>query len=654
MTKSLETKRSFLSVSRIVLAVLMCLLFTGCALLDIKDKGGMVNPDAVSEEETGVAENETENDMSRFMKKKTETESDTEITADGDQPVRKPVRETMDGEIQKTVSSGTWMTETGKSALVEDREYVNQLSAAAGVYFIDYTADFTSGGRQEQVKILFPYLENLPADHRIECDGDEWYVIVPASENWTIAVNRNTWNENTFEDVKGEEIARISDGLPFLLRCNVSDLHSNVMLTAQNGNRSASWCPEYNLYAEEVLGNESFVALGVMNEFLNTGYLYNMEGSWYCDANVNDQGQPFFYNVSFLTDLAGNPTTIGYYGGLLVDGVQEIRFFWDGTYIRRTEPWEYEYWFNTPDGERTGTIRVEPDNDTVLIQNLGGESFFPYTGNDSAVFYYIPQDAYGEAAGEGAGDEGAAADLEYVTQVPEIHEKILQGMSIYEEESEEINGEPGRVYVLISDNGSQYVREGYYALTTKGVYRMDYLTGEWELIEGRGGNLMKEITLERLPATVEELAAMPQAALTVPEEVAALTVAALARFPENQEDAAQMLDFLRGPRPLNGIDKQFLKDRFRGKEYLMRSFFAGSSPENNYTPSMPYRVVVSENPYSRSQLAEGYLTLYVNCSGADSPRPLKLRKKPSTGQWFLWEQQLLAGIRIPAAADPWS
>ena len=46
---------------------------------------------------------------------------------------------------------------------------------------------------------------------------------------------------------------------------------------------------------------------------------------------------------------------------------------------------------------------------------------------------------------------------------------------------------------------------------------------------------MKEITLERLPATVEELAAMPQAALTVPEEVAALTIAALARFPENQE-----------------------------------------------------------------------------------------------------------------------
>ena len=265
------------------------------------------------------------------------------------------------------------------------------------------------------------------------------------------------------------------------------------MLTAQNGNRSASWCPEYNLYAGEVFGNEDFVTLNVMNEFVNTGYLYNMDGSWYCDGNVNDQGQPFFYNVTLQTDLAGNPTSILYYGGLLVDGSEEIRFYWDGTYVARgpaeygsdekTGPWEYEYWLNTPDGERNGTIRMQTENDTLYIQDLSGDSFFPYTGNDSATFYYLPQSAMDEAAGEGAGDEGAADDMDYVAHVPEIHEEILQGMSIYEEESEEIYGEPGRVYVLISDNGSQYVREGYYALTTKGVYRMDYLTGEWELIE---------------------------------------------------------------------------------------------------------------------------------------------------------------------------
>ena len=143
---------------------------------------------------------------------------------------------------------------------------------------------------------------------------------------------------------------------------------------------------------------------------------------------------------------------------------------------------------------------------------------------------------------------------------------------------------------------------------------------------------MSEIRMDKLPKTLDELKAMPQAGLTNPEEVAALTVAVLALYPENPAETEKMLDFLRGPRPLNGMDKQFIKDRFRGKEYLMRSFFAGSYPENNYTPVLPYRVVVSENPYSRSQLADGYLTLYVNCSGADSPRPLKLRKKPSKGR----------------------
>ena len=86
----------------------------------------------------------------------------------------------------------------------------------------------------------------------------------------------------------------------------------------------------------------------------------------------------------------------------------------------------------------------------------------------------------------------------------------------------------------------------------------------------------------------------------------------------------------------------------------MRSYLVGSTPENNYTPVQPYRVIVSENTYSWTQFVDGYLTLYVACSGADSPRPLKLRNKPSTGQWFLWEQQLLTGIRIPQVADPWA
>lgn len=76
---------------------------------------------------------------------------------------------------------------------------------------------------------------------------------------------------------------------------------------------------------------------------------------------------------------------------------------------------------------------------------------------------------------------------------------------------------------------------------------------------------MSEITLNSLPKTLDELKAMPQAALTVPEEVAALTVAALALYPENPAETEKMLDFLRGPRPLNGMTRFSSRSRRIGR-----------------------------------------------------------------------------------------
>ena len=61
-----------------------------------------------------------------------------------------------------------------------------------------------------------------------------------------------------------------------------------------------------------------------------------------------------------------------------------------------------------------------------------------------------------------------------------------------------------------------------------------------------------------------------------------------------------------------------------------------------------------ENPYARDNIDEGYLTLQVESGGADSPRQIRLRTKPSTGQWFLWEQFLLSDVRVPVSADPWA
>ena len=49
----------------------------------------------------------------------------------------------------------------------------------------------------------------------------------------------------------------------------------------------------------------------------------------------------------------------------------------------------------------------------------------------------------------------------------------------------------------------------------------------------------------------------------------------------------------------------------------------------------------------------GYKKLLVRSGGADSPREIVLRQR-GDGKWFLWDQFLLAGIRVPKSEDPWA
>lgn len=160
------------------------------------------------------------------------------------------------------------------------------------------------------------------------------------------------------------------------------------------------------------------------------------------------------------------------------------------------------------------------------------------------------------------------------------------------------------------------------------------------------------ITFQTLPESLAQMQRLPEAALETPFQTAALTVCALCVYGKDRQAGTEMLNWLRGPRPMNGQEISFLNDRFRGgKEYIPFSYFQGATPDNGYTPSQPYTITVQSDHTSGAE--QGYCKLFIPCGGADSPRPIRLRMR-GDGKWLLWEQYLMTGIRQPAALDPWA
>ena len=160
------------------------------------------------------------------------------------------------------------------------------------------------------------------------------------------------------------------------------------------------------------------------------------------------------------------------------------------------------------------------------------------------------------------------------------------------------------------------------------------------------------VTFSSVPATFAEFSALPQTDLSKPENTCAMFLLALNLYTKDKDAGVEAVNLLRGPRPLSNYDIQFLRDRLRDKAYLPLAYFDGATPENTYTPSQPLTLQVLTDPRPQD-VEDGYLRVFLKTAGADSPRPIKLRRKGEN--WYLWEySSILSGIRIPVKDDPWA
>lgn len=92
---------------------------------------------------------------------------------------------------------------------------------------------------------------------------------------------------------------------------------------------------------------------------------------------------------------------------------------------------------------------------------------------------------------------------------------------------------------------------------------------------------------------------------------------------------------------------QLIERQLNKSPYVIRSYFSNTSPGNNYSiPENNLEVVLSTNKYSGT-VEDGKIKFFVDCSGADSPRPITV-KRDSNQSWSAREfSSLIVGIRAP-------
>lgn len=145
---------------------------------------------------------------------------------------------------------------------------------------------------------------------------------------------------------------------------------------------------------------------------------------------------------------------------------------------------------------------------------------------------------------------------------------------------------------------------------------------------------------DSLPKSLDELNSLPESDLSTPFKTAALTVAAFCNYSTFRGLVLEMLKFLKGE-ALSNYELQNLRDNLDNKDYVPLSYFEGSSPENNFTPTVPFTITISETPFS--YMYDGYAQLSIKSSGAKQPRLIRLKKNDD--KWYLFENFLLVDIK---------
>ena len=273
--------------------------------------------------------------------------------------------------------------------------------------FRDQVRTLLKNGKYEE---QYSFLADVPKENYISYNGEEVYAIVPQSTQYAMKVESFDWDENANAMVRDTlYISQKAD--PVILKCNLSELSYNVVITLTKGTETFSYSPSLSLmdgalYAYNLDGMEIYdftlydnLEIPVWNEGGECGGCGDPEGygapleaageepgligQWISTELKNQSGQNITYGMYF-GDYQYFEFQYGQMGGHDLE-------CWSGTFEVtdqfRNGELVVHYVLYTPDGIREGEFYTMVNYGEMLVTEGSGDAIFPFTDASTEWFY---------------------------------------------------------------------------------------------------------------------------------------------------------------------------------------------------------------------------------------------------------------------------
>lgn len=272
--------------------------------------------------------------------------------------------------------------------------------------FRDQVRTLLKNGKYEE---QYSFLADVPKENYISYSGEEVYAIVPQSTQYAMKVESFDWDENANAMVR-DTLYISQKAAPVILKCNLSELSYNVVITLTKGTETFSYSPSLSLmdgalYAYNLDGMEIYdftlydnLEIPVWNEGGECGGCGDPEGYGApLEAAGEEPGLIGQWISTELKNQSGQNITYGMYFG-------DYQYFefqygqmghdlecWSGTFEVtdqfRNGELVVHYVLYTPDGIREGEFYTMVNYGEMLVTEGSGDAIFPFTDASTEWFY---------------------------------------------------------------------------------------------------------------------------------------------------------------------------------------------------------------------------------------------------------------------------